>query len=54
MTVDKYKGKKLSVVFPQEVFQEIEELSEAETRSMSQMVVQLVKEALSSRKNKAK
>ncbi|NMG11238.1 hypothetical protein [Brasilonema sp. UFV-L1] len=49
MTVDKYRGKKISVVFPQELFEVIEKLATDESRSNSMMVVQLCKEALKQR-----
>lgn len=43
---DRYKGKKMSVVVPQEVFEIIEKLATDQDRSNSYIIVQLVKQAL--------
>ena len=48
----KYKGKKLSVVFPDNLFEEIERLAVDDVRSISSMVVRLCVEAIENRKSK--
>ena len=44
--VERYKGKKMSIVMPQELFKIIEKIATDQDRSNSYMVVQLVKDAL--------
>lgn len=43
---DRYKGKKMSIVLPPEVFEIIEKLATDQDRSNSYIIVQLVKQAL--------
>lgn len=44
--VERYKGKKMSIVLPQEVFEIIERIATDQDRSNSYIVVALVKDAL--------
>ncbi|MCC2695337.1 hypothetical protein IQ240_22515 [Nodularia sp. LEGE 04288] len=49
MTSDRYKGKRQTVTFPEEMYDTIERLSKEETRNFSQQVVHLCGEALKAR-----
>ncbi len=51
MTANQYKGKRNTVTFPTEMWETINNLAENETRTFSQMVVQLCSEALKVRKS---
>lgn len=46
MAVDKYKGKKVSVVLPLELYEQIEKLATEDVRSVSSMVVKLCQAAI--------
>jgi hypothetical protein len=50
--VDRYKGRKISIVFPQEIYDVIEKLAESDRRTLSGMVVKLCEEALDTRNQK--
>lgn len=52
MTIDKYRGKRNSVTFPQSLAETIQTLADDENRTFSQMVVQLCSEAVKARLNK--
>ena len=52
MTIDKYRGKRHSVTFPQTLAQTIQTLANNENRTFSQMAVQLCSEALKTREDK--
>jgi hypothetical protein len=45
----KYKGKRVNVTFPVEVYEQITELASDEIRTVSQMVVVLCREAMLTR-----
>jgi hypothetical protein len=46
---DRYKGKKLSVIFPDNIFDILEKLATDDARSNSSMAIILIKEALKAR-----
>ncbi|MBW4505122.1 MAG: hypothetical protein KME64_01165 [Scytonematopsis contorta HA4267-MV1] len=52
MPVNPDKSKKTSIVVPIEIYNEIEKLSVEESRTVSQMMVVLMKEALEKRRQK--
>jgi hypothetical protein len=52
MPVNPEKSKKTSIVVPIEVYSEIENLAVDESRTISQMMVVLMKEALQQRRQK--
>lgn len=43
---DRYKGKKLSIVVPHEIFEIIEKLATDQDRSYAYIIMQMVKEGL--------
>ncbi|MBD6620819.1 hypothetical protein FNW02_34980 [Komarekiella sp. 'clone 1'] len=47
-----YKGKRNTITFPVEVYEEIAAMAKQETRTVSQMVVVLCQEAIAARENK--
>lgn len=53
MTRPNYKGKRLTVTMPNEVFDFIEELAEKETRTNSQAALVLIQEAIAVREKNA-
>jgi hypothetical protein len=52
MPVNPDKSKKTSIVVPIEIYNEIENLAAGESRTVSQMMVVLMKEALEQRRQK--
>ncbi|MHC5916320.1 MAG: ribbon-helix-helix domain-containing protein, partial [Nostoc sp.] len=46
---DKYKGRKISITFPDELFERISQVADTEVRSFSQQVVFLCMEAFKAR-----
>ncbi|MBD2255332.1 ribbon-helix-helix domain-containing protein [Nostoc parmelioides] len=48
----KYKGKRVNVTFPVEVYEQVAGLASDETRTVSQMVVVLCQEAIAAREKK--
>jgi hypothetical protein len=46
---DKYRGRKISITFPEELFERISQTADAEVRSFSQQVVFLCMEAFKTR-----
>ncbi|MBD2248136.1 hypothetical protein [Nostoc sp. FACHB-888] len=53
MTSDRYKGKRQTITFPEELFERITKASENETRTFSQQVVHLCIEAFRHRDEQA-
>jgi hypothetical protein len=51
MTIDRYRGKKTSIVVPTDLYEVIEKMAVDESRSVSQMMVVLLREAVQSREN---
>jgi hypothetical protein len=50
----KYKGKRVNVTFPIEVYEQVAALGSDETRTVSQIVVVLCQEAMGAREEKHK
>jgi hypothetical protein len=50
---DKYKGRKISITFPDQLFERISEAADTEVRSFSQQVVFLCMEAFKTRDEEA-
>lgn len=46
---ERYKGKKLSIVVPQEIFEIIEKLATDQDRSYAYIIMQMVKDSLKSK-----
>lgn len=53
MTADKYKGKRITITFPPEVYEQIAKLADNEHRTFSQTTVVLCIESLKSREEKS-
>lgn len=49
VTADRYKGKRQTITFPEEMYEIIEGLAKEETRTFSHQVVHLITEALRAR-----
>ncbi|WP_414530354.1 ribbon-helix-helix domain-containing protein [Nodularia chucula] len=49
MTLDRYKGKRHTVTFPENMYQTIQKMSQEDNRTVSQMIVQLCSEAIKHR-----
>lgn len=49
-----YKGKRSSVTFPVDIYEEIAKMATQETRTVSQMVVVLCQEAIAARETRDK
>lgn len=50
---DKYKGRKISITFPDQLFERISQAADTEVRSFSQQVVFLCMEAFKARDEQA-
>ncbi|KAB8318223.1 hypothetical protein SD81_017235 [Tolypothrix campylonemoides VB511288] len=52
MTSSQYKGKRITITFPTELFDKIAQMAEDDSRPFSQMVVKLCQEAIKERESK--